>query len=55
MAQVQLLIFPAGTTSITPELAFEKRDGWVVYFNGHLPVFMHAVQDFGAFRFSPAN
>jgi len=50
MPQVQLPIFPAGTTSITPELAFEQRDGKVVYFNGHLPVFMHAVEDVGAFR-----
>ena len=43
-------IFPAGTTKITPELAFEKRDGKVVYFNGHLPVFTHAAEDLGAFR-----
>jgi DNA invertase Pin-like site-specific DNA recombinase len=50
MPQVQLPIFPAGTTAITPELAFEKRDGRVVYFNGHLPVFMHAPEDLGAFR-----
>jgi len=50
MPQVQLPIFPDGTTSITPELAFEKRDGRVVYFNGHLPVFLHAVEDLGAFR-----
>ena len=50
MPQVQLPIFPAGTTGITPELAFEKRDGRVVYFNGHLPVFMHAAEDLGAFR-----
>jgi transposase-like protein len=50
MPQVQLPIFPVGTTSITPELAFEKRDGRVVYFNGHLPVFMHAAEDLGAFR-----
>jgi len=50
MPQVQLPIFPAGTTAITPELAFEQRDGRVVYFNGHLPVFMHAVEDLGAFR-----
>ena len=50
MPQVQLPIFAAGTTSITPELAFEKRDGRVVYFNGHLPVFMHTQEDLGAFR-----
>lgn len=50
MPQVQLPIFAAGTTRITPELAFEKRDGRVVYFNGHLPVFLHAQDDLGAFR-----
>jgi len=50
MPQVQLPIFPAGTTSITPALAFQNRDGRVLSFNGHLPVFMHAVEDFGPFR-----
>jgi transposase len=50
MPQVQLPIFPAGTTKISAEMAFEKRDGKVVYFNGHLPVFMHAQEDVGAFR-----
>lgn len=50
MPQVQLPVFPAGTTNITPELAFEKRDGRVVYFNGHLPVYMHPAEDLGAFR-----
>ena len=50
MPQVQLPIFPAGTTKITEELAFEKRAGRVVYFNGHLPVFLHAEEDLGAFR-----
>jgi hypothetical protein len=50
MPQVQLPIFPEGTTSITSELAFQKRDGNVVYFNGHLPVFIHEAEDLGAFR-----
>lgn len=50
MPQVQLPIFPVGVTHITPELAFEKRDGRVVYFNGHLPVYVHEAQDLGAFR-----
>ena len=50
MPQVQLPIFPTGTTHITSELAFEKREGQVVYFNGHLPVFRHAAEDVGAFR-----
>ena len=38
MPQVQLPVFPAGTTEINESLAFEHRDGQVVYFNGHLPV-----------------
>jgi hypothetical protein len=50
MPQIQLPIFPAGTTKITLELAFEKREGKVVYFNGQLPVFAHAAEDLGAFR-----
>ena len=50
MPQVQLPMFPAGTTSITPELAFERREGKVVYFNGQLPVFTHGEEDLGAFR-----
>lgn len=50
MPQVQLPVFPAGTTRITPELAFEKRDERVVYFNGHLPVYTHPAEDLGAFR-----
>src|ERR1035437_682276 len=50
MPQVQLPLFPSGTTLITPELAFERRDNQVVYFNGHLPVFTHAVDDLSSFR-----
>ena len=50
MPQVQLPVFPEGTTQITPELAFQKRDGRVVYFNGHLPVYTHPAEDLGAFR-----
>jgi transposase-like protein len=50
MPQIQLPIFPVGTTAITPELAFERRDHQVVYFNGHLPVFTHEVADVASFR-----
>jgi len=50
MPQTQLPIFPTGTTSITSELAFERRDGRVVYFNGHLPVFTHNESDLASFR-----
>jgi hypothetical protein len=51
MPQVQLPLFAAGTTAITPELAFERRDKEVVYFNGHRPVFSHPVEDWAGFRF----
>lgn len=50
MPQVQLPIFPHGTTLITQEFAFERRKNQVVYFSGHLPVFTHEVDDVAAFR-----
>jgi len=50
MPQVQLPLFPHGTTHITADLAFERRQDDVVYFNGHLPVFTHEVQDVASFR-----
>ncbi len=51
MPQIQLPIFPASSTAITSELAFEQRDGQVYYFNGHFPVFTHPVEDIASFRF----
>lgn len=48
---MQLPIFPAHSTPITPELAFQERDGTVWYFNGHFPVFSHPVDDIASFRF----
>jgi len=51
MPQVQLPIFPEGSTPISAELAFTCRDGQVVYLNGHLPVFIHPKEDLAAFRF----
>lgn len=51
MPQVQLPMFPVGTTAITPELGFERREKLVVYVNGHLPVFTHQVDDLASFRF----
>ena len=51
MAQVQLPIFPDGVTRITDEIAFETKDGKVVYYNGHLPVFVHDKDDLATFRF----
>lgn len=50
MPQVQLPLFPVGTTHLNESLAFACRDGQVTYFNGHLPVFTHAQSDLAAFR-----
>lgn len=50
MPQLQLPMFPAGVTEITPQLAFKKEDGQVVYFNGHMPVAMHDEKDLHTFR-----
>src|ERR1035441_10571950 len=50
MPQVQLPLFPSGTTHLNDDLAFECHDGQVTYFNGHLPVFTHAQDDLAAFR-----
>jgi len=50
MPQVQLPLFPAGTTQLNESLAVECRDGRITYYNGHLPVFTHALEDLAAFR-----
>lgn len=50
MPQVQLPIFPSGCCRINDDLAFERRDQQVTYFNGHLPVFTHEAEDLQAFR-----
>jgi len=51
MPQIQRPIFPTSCTAMTQELAFEQREGTVYYFNGHLPVFSHPVDDIASFRF----
>jgi hypothetical protein len=50
MPQVQLPLFPAGTTHLNDELAFACHEGQETYFNGHLPVFTHAQDDLAVFR-----
>jgi Helix-turn-helix domain len=50
MPQLLLPMFPAGVTPITDELAFERRDGKIAYFNGHMAVFVHAEDDVATFR-----
>ena len=55
MTQLQLPIFPVGSTEVTHDLAFEKRDGQVTYFYGTLPVFSHAESDIASFRMITAQ
>src|ERR1700694_5833394 len=50
MPQLHLPMFPTGVTHITSELAFEKKDGCITYFNGHMPVFTHGENDVATFR-----
>ncbi len=55
MPQMHLPFFPDGVEHITSELAFEKKDGRVTYFNGHMPVFIHAEEDIATFRMITAQ
>ena len=55
MPQMHLPFFPDGVEHITAELAFEKKDGQVTYFNGHMPVFIHDEQDIATFRMITAQ
>jgi hypothetical protein len=55
MPQIQLPIFSEGVTHITPELAYERRDGHVTYFNGLMPVFRHDEKDLATFRMITAQ
>lgn len=55
MPQRQLPLFPAGSTEITNDLAFEKRARQVTYFYGTLPVFSHEESDTASFRMITAQ
>jgi len=55
MSQIQLPIFPDGSTAITPVLSFTKQDGRVTYFNGSMPVFSHDTDDHASFRMITAQ
>ena len=50
MSQLQLPVFPEGTTLLTPELGVCGRDGRVTYFYGTLQVFSHGAKDVKSFR-----
>ena len=50
MPQVQLPLFPPGTIAININLGAVCDNQRVVYYNGHLPVFSHAIDDLPCFR-----
>lgn len=55
MPQMQLPMFPAGVENITAELAVQRENKEVVYFNGHMPVFTHKIEDVRSFRMITAQ
>ena len=50
MPQLQLPIFPEGTTLINTNLGFIREHDSITYIYGHLPVFTHDVNDVRSFR-----
>ena len=50
MPQLQLPIFPPGTTLINQNIGFIRQDNTITYIHGSLPVFRHDVDDLKAFR-----
>jgi len=50
MPQGQLPIFPQELTLINLNVGFEKREGIIYYFHGHLPIFHHDEKDLKSFR-----
>ena len=55
MPELHLAFFPGGVEHITAELAFERKEGQVTYFNGHMPVFIHAEEDTATLRMITAQ
>ncbi len=50
MPQLQLPIFPEGTSLINANLGFIRKDHTITYIYGNLPVFSHDVDDLKSFR-----
>lgn len=55
MPQVQLPVFPNGSVELNRDLACRTEGEQVIYYNGHLPVFMHAKDDVRSFRMFTAQ
>lgn len=50
MQQMLLPLFPADATSINELVGFCRRDDFVYYFNGQMPIFSHHVDELKSFR-----
>lgn len=50
MPQLLLPVFSKEITLINPLIGFVKRDGYVYYFNGQMPIFHHSVDDINSFK-----
>ncbi len=50
MPQTLLPFFPEEATLINSYIGFQKRDGVVYYFNGMMPIYQHAEDDYAGFR-----
>lgn len=50
MPQLQLPIFPHGTTEINQNIGIIREKDQVIYIYGHLPIFTHHVEDVKMFR-----
>jgi transposase len=55
MPQMLFPIFPSELTLINGKIGFHKRDGYVYYFNGMMPIFSHHEDDLPSFRFITAQ
>ena len=55
MPQIQLPIFPSGSTHITSTLAFIREGDQITYFNGSMPVFTHDKDDIDSFKMITAQ
>jgi hypothetical protein len=50
MPQMLFPLFPAEATLINSQIAFQRKEGRVYYFNGPMPLFIHDVDDLRSFR-----
>lgn len=55
MIQMLLPIFSSELTLINRKIGFQKRDGYIYYFNGMMPIFSHHEDDLSSFRFITAQ